>query len=181
MNFKATFTACGSLPQKFTFVGRAPFCIIITSQFQLKLLSQRTVSSFHILRSKTKRSAFLNQVLSGPPKDKKRATMTSCQLSIAHAHLFIILLLNLFCTCFSQTCEANVVVTSEASLKKQLSAEITRLFDEVTCLGNSTSNSKPENFESTIERIKRKLDGVNERISNLEKKLDMLHLIGMTM
>ena len=85
-----------------------------------------------------------------------------------------------------ETCQADVVVTSQSELKKQIKKEIATAFQSFTCVTDGSVATPATSVltggltEQAISRIENKLDNITDKLDSLEKRMDALHELGST-
>ena len=99
-----------------------------------------------------------------------------------------VFILAVFQTGLSQqeTCQADVVVTSQGALKRQIKEEIAAAFQSFTCVTDGfVTTPATDTFtagltEQAIARIENKLNNITDKLDSLEKRMDALHELGST-
>ena len=84
-----------------------------------------------------------------------------------------------------EECQSEVVVTSQANLKKQIKkqirAEIHSAFQSFSGAANlSIPNAPSTGAEQLVAHIDNKLDSITEKLDALEKRINILHELGQT-
>ena len=85
-----------------------------------------------------------------------------------------------------ETCQADVVVTSQGALKRQIKREIATAFRSFTCVTDGSVATPATGVltggqaEQAIARIENKLDDITDKLDSLEKRMDALHELGST-
>ena len=83
-----------------------------------------------------------------------------------------------------ETCQADVVVTSQGALKRQIKREIATAFQSFTCVTDGSVATPATGVltggltEQAIARIENKLNSITDKLDSLEKRMDALNELG---